>query len=64
MSTEAQKRAAKKYDDINTVMVSTKLNKKTDVDIIEYIKQFGNKQAYIKALIREDIIKKHWKGSR
>lgn len=52
MSTEAQKRAAKKYDDNNTVMVSVKLNKKTDADIIKYLERVDNRQAYIKAAIR------------
>lgn len=62
MVTEAQKKAAKKYDDNNTVMVSIKLNKKTDADIVRHIKKFDNKQAYIKSLIREDIRNRHWKG--
>lgn len=55
MSTEAQKRAAKKYDDNNTVMVSVKLNKKTDADIIKRLDKEENRQKYIKAVIRHEI---------
>lgn len=57
MVTEAQKRAARKYDQQKTIMVSVKLNKTTDADIIKHLKQFDNKQRYIKTLIRNDIEK-------
>lgn len=60
MTTEAQKRAAKKYDDKNTVMVSVKLNKKLDADIIKRLEMCNSKQAYIKAIIREDMKRTHW----
>lgn len=55
MKTEAQKRANEKYDANNTVQVKLKLNLKTDKDIIEALERSGNKQGYIKNLIRQDI---------
>lgn len=55
MATEATKKAQKKYDQQNTRMVSVKLNKKTDADILKRIEKIGNKQKYIKALIRKEI---------
>lgn len=53
MSTEAQKRASAKYDASNTVRITLKLNKKTDADIIKKLKSEPNKNAYIKAKLRE-----------
>lgn len=44
--------AQKKYDKENTVRISLKLNKKTDADIIEYLKKYGNKQGAIKEILR------------
>lgn len=55
MTTEANKRASKKYDQKNTKMISVKLNKKTDADIFKHIEKIDNKQSYIKALIRKEI---------
>lgn len=55
MTTEAQKRAQKKYDEANRDkwrMVHLKLNKETDADIIEKLERSGNIQGYIKDLIR------------
>lgn len=46
-----------KYDKNNTERVFIKLNKKTDADILEQLNNSGNKQGYIKQLIREDIKK-------
>lgn len=57
MATEAQKRAAEKYDANNTIQIKLKLNKKTDADIIERLESIGNKQGYIKEIIRADIYK-------
>ena len=57
METEAEKRARAKYDAANTVQLKMKLNKKTDADILAKLEQAGNKQGYIKALIRADIEK-------
>ncbi len=55
MVSEAQNRAQAKYDKANTKMIQMKLNLKTDVDILEKLASVGNKQGYIKALIRADI---------
>lgn len=55
MATEAQKRAAQKYDAENTKQYHLKLNTTTDADIIARIEQKGRIQGYIKELIREDI---------
>ena len=53
--TEAQKRANKKYDAVNTIQIHLKLNKNTDTEIIEKLEQVESKQRYIKKLILEDI---------
>ena len=53
--TPAQKRAKDKYDKANTVQIKIKLNLKTDKDILEALERSGNKQGYIKKLIREDL---------
>jgi hypothetical protein len=55
--TPAEKRAKEKYDSKNTVQIKLKLNLKTDKDILEALKRSGNKQGYIKRLIREDLQK-------
>ena len=55
MSSEAQKRASRKYDEAKTVQFKMKLNKSTDADILEKLETVGNKQGYIKGLIRSDI---------
>lgn len=55
METEAQKRARLKYEAVNTVQIKFKLNRKTDADILQRLDAVGNKQGYIKRLIRDDI---------
>lgn len=58
MTTEAQKRAQKKYDEANKDkfrMIHLKLNKEADADVIEKLEQSENIQGYIKELIRADI---------
>lgn len=54
-TSDAQKRAAAKYDAQHTMRVFIKLNKETDADILQRLEQVPNKQGYIKALIRRDI---------
>ena len=54
-TTEAQRRAIKKYEKENTKRFSLKLNKKTDRDILERLDEVENKTQYIKMLIRKDI---------
>lgn len=56
MKTDAQKRASKKYDQHNTKVITLKLNKTTDADILEQLERCDNKQGYIKELIRKDIM--------
>ena len=55
MPSEAQKRAAAKYDAANTRQITLKLNLATDADIIRRLEESGNKQGYIKELIRRDM---------
>ena len=47
-----------RYDAANTLQIALKLNKKTDADILKRLEAVGNKQGYIKDLIRADIAKK------
>ena len=57
MSTkEAQRRSSAKYDKANTVMITLKLNLKTDSDIIELLESVGNKQGFIKSVLRERLL--------
>lgn len=46
-----------KWDKENTVVVTMKLNKNKDADIIEKLRSVPNRQGYIKQLIRGDIAK-------
>lgn len=55
MSSEAQKRAQKKYDSSHTRQIMLKLNTTTDADVLAKLDQVKNKQGYIKSLIRQDI---------
>ena len=55
MATEAQKKAAAKYDAANTKQIHLKLNLKTDIDIIGHLEMQDSVQGYIKKLIRDDI---------
>lgn len=56
-TTEARKRANKKYDDSHTKQYHLKLNLKTDADIIDRLAQQESAQGYIKNLIRDDMQK-------
>lgn len=55
MTTDAQKRAVAKYDAENTRRIVLKLNKTTDKDVLDRLDTVGNRQGYIKGLIRKDI---------
>lgn len=57
MGTDAQKRASLKWEAENTVQVKLKLHKVNDADILARLEASGNKQGYIKALIKADIAK-------
>lgn len=57
-TSEAQKRAQKRYDELNKDkfrFIQLKLNRKTDADIISKLESVENIQGYIKELIRQDI---------
>lgn len=57
MTTEAAKAAKARYDAKTARYVSLKLNRNTDSDIIDHLEAQESIQAYIKALIREDMEK-------
>ena len=44
-----------RYNKANTTTVLLRLNKRTDADIIGRLQEVGNKQGYIKSLIRRDM---------
>lgn len=50
-------KSQERYDASNTKQIRLKLNIKTDADILEKLESVGNKQGYIKSLIRADIDK-------
>ena len=54
-TTEAKLQYMDEYDKENTTKVLLKLNNKTDADVIERLSAVGNKQGYIKELIRRDL---------
>lgn len=63
MGSEAKRKANKKYDSINVIKLYVKLNKKTDADIIEYIKNAENKQGTFKKALRLLMQQgKNWKN--
>lgn len=43
-----------KYDAKNTVQFKLKYNKRTDAEIIEFLRSQPNKQGYIRELIKRD----------
>lgn len=55
---ESRARANAKYDAANTVQVHLKLNLRTDADILEALAHSGNKQGYLKQLVRADLKKR------
>lgn len=55
MASESQRKASAKYDQGNTVMITLKLNRKTDADILEWLSYERNRQGAIKTLIRDQI---------
>lgn len=50
-------KAAVAWDAKHTTRVAIKLNNNTDADILRHLETVGNKQGYIKRLIREDMKK-------
>lgn len=57
MKTEAQKRASQKYKANKTKSVRLEFNIEHDADIIARLNEVGNRQGYIKELIRQDMKK-------
>lgn len=55
MASDAQLKAGAKYDAKHTKQIKLKLNIETDADILKILETVGNKQGYIKELIRNDI---------
>ena len=48
-------KAAAIWDRNNTTQVKLKLQNNTDSDILDVLDRIGNKQGYIKRLIRDDL---------
>ncbi len=60
MTTEAQKKATREYSRRSREkfkVLTLKLNKESDADVLEKLSSVDNMQGYIKALIRQDIKK-------
>lgn len=60
MSSEAQKKAQKKYDKNNKgkfKVLTLKLNRESDSDVLEKLASVDSMQGYIKELIRKDLSK-------
>ena len=55
MTTEAQRKASAKYDRDHTKSILFKFNTTSDADILAKLDEVGNKQGYIKELIRSNI---------
>ena len=56
MATDARKKANAKYDRAHTKSVMLKLNTQTDADVLMKLDEVGNRQGYIKSLIRKDLL--------
>ena len=52
---DAHKRADAKYKKDKTTQVAVRFYNATEADLIEHMAMQGNKQGYIKRLIREDM---------
>ena len=55
MVSEAKKKAQLRYDKENTRQIILKLNTKTDADVIGKLDSVGNKQGYLKKLVRNSL---------
>ena len=55
MATAAQRKASAKYDKNHTRTILFKFNTASDADILAKLDEVGNKQGYIKGLIRDNI---------
>ena len=57
MVRESTRKAIAKYDKEHCVVITIKLNKKTDADILAAFEGIDNRQGFIKQAIREKIAK-------
>lgn len=55
MTSEAQKRASKKYKKQNIKGYMMQLNKNYDEPLIEWMESQGSKSAYLKMLVQKDM---------
>lgn len=55
MTSDAQRKAVKKYEAAHTISYKVKLNKRTDAEVIKKLKEVSNRNGYFKALIRADL---------
>lgn len=62
ITSDSQIRAQAAYDRKNTSRLSMKLNKKTDRDIIEWIRKQKSMQGTIKKMIRNEIARENLSG--
>ena len=46
------------YNKEKTTKISFKLNNEYDADILEFMKTVGNKNGYLKELVRQDMARK------
>lgn len=57
MVSEAQKRRAAKYQAENTKVITIRVNKKLEPELLEWIESKSSKSKYILDLIRKDMKK-------
>lgn len=57
MVSEAQKRNAAKYQTANTKVITIRVNKKLEPELLEWIESKNSKSKYILDLIRNDMKK-------
>lgn len=55
MVSEAQKRSARKYQLNNTKLISVRVNKKLEPELLEWLESKPSMGGYIIELIREDM---------
>lgn len=61
MVSESAKRAVKKYVKDNLVSIAFRFNKKTEKELIDFIRSKENQTDYVRKLILKDM--KKWKSS-
>ena len=56
MVSESQKRSARKYQKNNTKLISVRVNKKLEPDVLEWLESKHSMGGYILELIRADMV--------